>query len=395
MPTLNIQDFKYDLPSERIARYPLSNRDESKLLVYEHGQISHTEFCTIPDLLPKNSFLFFNDTKVIPARLKFQKDSGAEIEVFLLEPTAPSSLLAESMQATESCSWKCTIGNLKRWTEGTTLIKNSQEFILKANLINREQCIINFIWSNEKTFAEVVSEIGQTPLPPYLKRDADSSDRLRYQTIYSHHEGAVAAPTAGLHFTDQIFSQLKQRNIKHDFITLHVSAGTFQPIKVENPEHHTMHHEQIIVSRKNIANLLRNHEFIIPVGTTSLRTLESIFWFGVKLIENNEANFTIEQNFPYGQMNKIPTLKIALAAILKYMDKNNQDTLAGETSIFIKPGYTFRVAKGLITNFHQPASTLILLIAAFVGNDWKKIYEEALQNDYRFLSYGDSSLLIP
>jgi S-adenosylmethionine:tRNA ribosyltransferase-isomerase len=407
MAFLDINEYKYDLPQERIALYPLARRDESQLLVYRKGEITHSHFKNISHFLPEKSFLFLNDTRVIPARIQFQKETGAGIEVFLLTPVAPSAVLAETMQSTASCTWKCTIGNLKRWTPGTRLSKPIAEGMLQAELIDREEGLVRLQWNGKTSFAEVISQLGETPLPPYLKRKAETSDRERYQTIYSHYEGAVAAPTAGLHFTSEVFELLRKKEIGHDFLTLHVSAGTFQPVKVENAEEHTMHGEQIIVTTRNLDNLLVPGRQIIPVGTTSMRTLESIYWFGVHLLKNEKSAFRIGQDDPYPVVqplhtgsgrttpHHLPSTQEALQAVRHHMTETQQQTIIGETSIFIKPGYTFKVCNGLITNFHQPASTLMLLVAAFVGSDWKKIYSEAMTNQYRFLSFGDSSLLLP
>jgi S-adenosylmethionine:tRNA ribosyltransferase-isomerase len=267
--------------------------------------------------------------------------------------------------------------------------------MLQAELIDREEGLVRLQWTGKISFAEVISQLGETPLPPYLKRKAEASDRERYQTIYSHYEGAVAAPTAGLHFTSEVFESLSKKEISHDFLTLHVSAGTFQPVKVENAEEHTMHEEQIIVSTRNLDNLLVPGRQIIPVGTTSMRTLESIYWFGVQLVKNEKSVFQIGQDDPYRHTNNLPSTREALQAVRHHFTETQQQTIIGQTSIFIKPGYTFKVCNGLITNFHQPASTLMLLVAAFVGKDWKKIYSEAMTNNYRFLSFGDSSLLLP
>lgn len=395
MAFLDINEYKYDLPQERIALYPLANRDESQFLVCRKGEITHSHFKNIAHFLPEKSFLFLNDTRVIPARIQFQKETGAGIEVFLLTPVEPSPILAETMQSTASCTWKCTIGNLKRWTPGTRLSKPIAEGMLQAELIDREEGVVRLQWTGKTSFAEVISQLGETPLPPYLKRKAEASDRERYQTIYSHYEGAVAAPTAGLHFTNEVFESLSKKEIGHDFLTLHVSAGTFQPVKVENAEEHTMHGEQIIVSTRNLDNLLVPGRLIIPVGTTSMRTLESLYWFGVHLLKNKKSDFRIGQDDPYRNIDNLPSAHEALQAVRHHMTETQQQTIIGETSIFIKPGYTFKVCNGLITNFHQPASTLMLLVAAFVGNDWKKIYREAMTNNYRFLSFGDSSLLLP
>jgi S-adenosylmethionine:tRNA ribosyltransferase-isomerase len=388
---LKISDYTYDLPQERIAYYPLAQRDESKLLVYTKGQIAHATFKQLTDFLPGNSFLFFNDTKVIPARLHFKKDTGAEIEIFLLTPVKPSTLHLQAMATKTTTTWECTIGNLKRWSNNLTLVHKHAP--LKARLLDRDRGIVEFTWSGNHTFAEVITQTGETPLPPYIKRIVEPSDRNRYQTIYSHYEGAVAAPTAGLHFTENVFADLKNKKIDYDFVTLHVSAGTFQPVKDENVSNHVMHHEQIIVTKTNLKNILSN-TMIVPVGTTSMRTLESVYWFGVKLFKDENSPFTIEQEFPY-QAETTITKKDAIERVLHHLEVNNIENLIGETSIFVRPGYEFKVCKALITNFHQPASTLILLVAAFVGNNWKRIYDEALKNDYRFLSYGDSSLLIP
>jgi S-adenosylmethionine:tRNA ribosyltransferase-isomerase len=390
---LDVNDYLYNLPNERIAQYPLVQRDQSKLLVYDKGTIRHQKFTNLVDFLPPEATLFFNETKVIPARLFFQKETGAVIEIFLLNPLKPSTLLLEAMQVSQTCTWKCTIGNLKRWPDGSLLSKKMDEIVLTATLQDREEGIVTFTWNGAFTFADILQHTGNTPLPPYLKRPPEEADKERYQTVYSNQEGAVAAPTAGLHFTSKIFDSLKQKNITTEFLTLHVSAGTFQPIKAKNALEHIMHQEQVVISRKNIENLLTSKS-VVAVGTTSLRTLESLYWYGVKLMDNPETTFIIEQQYPYIH-NQLPAASAALTAVLQYMETHNKDTITGETSIYIVPGYIFRLCKILITNFHQPGSTLILLVASFIGDDWKKVYAEALNNDYRFLSFGDSSLLIP
>ena len=299
-----------------------------------------------------------------------------------------------TFEATSGSSWKCTIGNLKRWPDGTTLIKKVNDIELRAQLKSREEGIVDFNWTpKDISFAEVVRVIGVTPLPPYIKREADKNDLERYQTIYSHYEGAVAAPTAGLHFTDKVLSAIQLKGIETDFLTLHVSAGTFQPVKVDNAAHHEMHAEQVIVTKKNIENLLLDKP-VVAVGTTSVRTLESLYWYGVKLIINPKEEFLIKQFDPY-ELPSFYTKKEVFAAVLRKLKAENIEHITGKTSIYILPGYSFKVCKALITNFHQPGSTLMLLVAAFVGEDWKKIYQQALDNDYRFLSYGDSSLLVP
>lgn len=390
---INISDFTYELPEDRIAKFPLAERDQSKLLVYsKDGSISHQQFKNVVSQLPEGSLMVFNDTKVIPARLHFQKESGAEIEVFLLSPEKPSHLLQLAMQSTDHCVWSCTIGNLKRWKEHTILQKNLGFTLLSAQLIDRERQLVEFSWTNHASFAKVVEACGETPLPPYLKREAEESDKQRYQTVYSQHDGAVAAPTAGLHFTSALLDQLKDKSILSSFVTLHVSAGTFQPIKTENALEHAMHNEQIVVSKTTIEQLLHHQKQIIPVGTTSMRSLESLYWMGVNIFTGKENPFVVTQKTPYIEKTTLTTAE-SLQALLDFLQKNKEHTIIGHTSIYIHPGYRFRMCEALITNFHQPGSTLILLVAAFVGDDWKRIYEEALSNEYRFLSYGDSSLL--
>lgn len=395
--SLNLSDYNYELPEERIAYHPLPQRDDAKLLCYTSGKISHENFKDLPALLPENSLLFFNDTRVIPARLIFSKSSGASIEVFLLEPIEPYTLYQLAITSSSPCVWKCSIGNLKRWKHGSALNQLlSDETTLCVHLKDREEGLVEFYWDNpEKNFLEVIEQMGKVPLPPYIKREAAADDEQRYQTVYSKHQGAVAAPTAGLHFTEDILHDLNKKNIALQHLTLHVSAGTFQPIKVENFLEHQMHHEQLIIKRENIEALLDTSKKIIAVGTTAMRTLESLYWWAVKLKSNPKAPFNIEKLFPY-QDNSIRLNKAEAAeVILAYMNQQKIDAISGETSIFIFPGYKFRVCDGLITNFHQPGSTLILLVAAFVGEDWKLIYNEALRNNYRFLSYGDSNLYLP
>jgi S-adenosylmethionine:tRNA ribosyltransferase-isomerase len=385
-----IQDYTYDLPDYKIALHPLAERDQSKLLVYQNDRIIHSGFASLTDFLPKNSILFFNNTKVIPARLFFKKDTGAIIEIFLLNPVWPSPIVALAMTAHGKCRWHCTIGNLKRWPTNFKLQVTNSKLESTAMLIDRENGIVEFEWNLPISFSEVVQQIGAIPLPPYIKRKADAEDSSRYQTVYSKEDGAVAAPTAGLHFTEKVFQSLREKNIDTEYLTLHVSAGTFQPVKVENALEHTMHTEQVVVTRQNIERLLSN-KTVVAVGTTSLRTLESIYWYGVKLHNDINAEFLINQHDAY-QLQPISKID-ALNAILKKMDSMNTNQLLGETSIYIVPGYEFKIVDGLVTNFHQPGSTLILLVAAFIGDRWKEIYNTALTNDYRFLSYGDSSLL--
>lgn len=398
MVEINLEKYNYQLPDERIARFPVEPRDSSKLLIYKDSVISEEKFFTLKNHLPENTFLVFNNTKVIPARLFFQKQNGVVIEVFLLNPIAPSNIVSQVMETTESCTWACMIGNKKRFKEKVTAtvtpLSIGEGVVLTAELIENEKNHVKFSWNNNKlSFAEIVNFFGQIPLPPYLKRETAQKDYETYQTVYSKKDGAVAAPTAGLHFTEQVFEDLAKKGIKHDFVTLHVGAGTFQPIKVQNVVEHKMHCEQIVFDKSFIINLLQNIDFVIPVGTTSMRSLESLYWFGVKLLIGEE-DFFIEKLFPYNRVETF-TAQASLEAILNFMTERNLSQIIGETEIFIFPGYQFQICKGIITNFHQPDSTLILLVAALVGENWQKIYDYALNNNFRFLSYGDSSLLIP
>ncbi len=398
IPSIDLKAYEYTLPEERIAKFPLEKRDSSKLLEYKRGTIHHRHFFDLPDLLDADSLLVYNNTKVIPARLIFQRQTGARIEVFLLHPTAPSRIMSEIMTSKKPVIWETMIGNLKKWKEEEILQGiiqiDAKEVILNARLVSKELMQVEFSWNDAKiAFVDLVEACGETPLPPYLNRKAEENDKSRYQTVYSEKEGAVAAPTAGLHFTDEVFAALRKKGIQEAALTLHVSAGTFQPIKVQTVEEHPMHSEQLEIKRETIEKLLSHSEKIVAVGTTSVRTLESMYWYGVQLIENRGNRFEIEKLAPYAKRTYLPNRKEALQAILKELDKSGSDTLFGTTSIFIFPGYKFQLVDGLITNFHQPGSTLVLLIAALVGADWKKIYQEALDSDYRFLSYGDSSLL--
>ena len=390
---LDINQYSYTLPPDRIALYPLDERDESKLLVYRKGMISHRRFIDITQELDAATLLVFNDTKVIQARILFKKETGATIEVFLLHPVEPSVLLLQAMQTEQPCIWQCTIGKLKRWKTGSTIVRPISGGNLLATLVDGAKGLVRFEWNTHKPFAFIVAEAGVTPLPPYLKREAETRDKERYQTIYSLNEGAVAAPTAGLHFTPRVFEHLKNKKIGTTFLTLHVSAGTFQPVKERDALRHVMHEEQIVISKTAIENLLQNEIKIIPVGTTSMRSLESLYWYGVKLA-TGEEEFNITQQDPYTLSQNVP-LRQSLENVINHMEQNSLVEITGETAIYIRPGYAFRVCNGLITNFHQPSSTLILLVAAFIGEDWQKVYNEALRNDYRFLSYGDSSLLFP
>ena len=398
IPQIDLRDYEYTLPDERIAKFPLEKRDSSQVLHYKKGEIRHFHFFDIPDLLPADTLLVYNDTKVIPARLIFQRETGAKIEIFLLKPTAPTTVIPEIMLAKHPVTWETMIGNAKKWKAGEALQGKvnigGREVVLSAKLLDRELKQVEFSWNaGDIAFVDLVEASGEIPLPPYLNRRPEAEDRDRYQTVYSKKEGAVAAPTAGLHFTAEVFDRLRKKGIREAQVTLHVSAGTFQPIKVDNVLEHPMHSEQIQINRATIVTLLENAETTVAVGTTSVRTLESLYWFGVKIIEGKGAEFFVSKLLAYEKREKFPSKVDALQAILDLMDRENQDSILGQTEIFIFPGYTFRMIEGLITNFHQPGSTLILLIATILGEDWKTVYGEALAKDYRFLSYGDSSLL--
>ena len=396
--SVKLSDFIYELPNEKIAFEGTSKRDNSKLLHFHKGRIEDRHFHQITDLLPDNSTLVFNNTKVIPARIKINKETGASIEIFLLKP-AYNVEISQSLEASQKVAWKCMIGNLKKWKENELLtkeIKSSEGALgLSIKLINKDEKIVEFQWDNERiSFAELIEMLGNTPLPPYIKREIKNEDQERYQTVYSVVNGAVAAPTAGLHFTKSILTQLSTKNIEQAHLTLHVGAGTFMPIKAESVEEHPMHNETMIVPIETLEKLLVS-EFTIPVGTTSMRTLESLYWYGVKLLNDPIANFKIDKLYPYAIHSNLPTKQEAIEEVLAYAKRNDLKRIEGSTEIFIFPGYQFRVCQGLITNFHQPESTLILLVAAFIGNKWQEIYNHALKNNYRFLSFGDSSLLIP
>lgn len=401
MEELQLDDFQYDLPDERIARFPLAQRDHSKLLEYRQGKIEHRSFRELPDRLPENSLLVFNNTKVIPARLLFQRQTGATIELFLLNPVPADRLVSEAMQDKSRSVWQCMIGNRKRWKPDEVLVQEIQihhhTVLVKAHWHDANQSQVRFEWTpGNESFAAILHEVGKIPLPPYLNREVTEADKETYQTIYSRIEGAVAAPTAGLHFTPEVLAQLAQKGIKTDYLTLHVGAGTFQPIKKSNVRLHAMHSEQVVYSRQNLQNLIRHTGPVIAVGTTSMRSLESLYWFGVRLLKQEPDPFHLDQKYPYSlSETELPEKPEAVQAVLDYLEQAGHKHVIGHTGIYCMPGYRFRMTDGLVTNFHQPGSTLILLIAAFVGENWRIIYKEALQNDYRFLSYGDSSLLLP
>lgn len=407
---IQIEDYNYNLSEERIAKFPVTPRDSSKLLVYNNGVISQNQFSHVADYLPENSLMVFNNTKVIQARLIFQKETGAQIEIFCLEPKFPSDY-ALVFQTRAHCSWLCLIGNLKRWKNGKLIKKVSgarrtvhegelsEEFELYAEKIESygESHLVKFSWNNpEVSFAEILDICGELPIPPYLNRKTENADKETYQTVYSKIKGSVAAPTAGLHFTPAVFELLKKKNVVCEELTLHVGAGTFKPVKTETIENHEMHTELTSTNKETIEKLLKYQERIYAVGTTSVRTLESLYYVGVLLGQNPELpadQITISQWMPYEKANNQITTTRALDNILQYMNKNRMTQLVVPTRIMIAPGYEFKIVNGIITNFHQPKSTLLLLVSAFVKGRWKEIYDYALENEFRFLSYGDSSLL--
>lgn len=398
---IRIEEFNYPLPDERIAKFPLTKRDESKLLVYRNGKIDEAVFKQLSDYLPQGSMLVYNNTRVIQARMLFQKETGAQIEVFCLEPVIPHDY-ALVFQQTESCSWLCLVGNLKKWKEGAlhkTIRMGDKEVVLSAERIKTtgDSHLVRFSWNNPQvTFAELLDGAGILPIPPYLHRETRESDLQTYQTVYSKIKGSVAAPTAGLHFTPEVLAGLDAKGFTREEVTLHVGAGTFKPVKSEVIGDHEMHTEFISVRRSAIENIRTNLGRIIAVGTTSVRTLESLYYMGRTLVNNPDATseeLVVTQWTPYHETEEV-TAHEALTALLDYLDRNQTDTLLSATQIMIAPGYEFKIVKGIITNFHQPKSTLLLLISAFVNGNWKSIYNYALDNDFRFLSYGDSSLLL-
>lgn len=399
LPTILLDDYRYDLPADRIAQYPVSPRDHSKLLIYKEGIEAEVLFHELPAHIPSDTLLVFNDTKVIPARLFFQRPTGAIIEVFLLQPNIPSPIISEVMEATQSCSWECMIGNRKKWKHETLSVSLNNGVTLLARRESLATDIIHFEWTGGVSFAEILREFGQIPLPPYLNREVEASDSDHYQTLYAQHDGAVAAPTAGLHFTPRVLDALQSQGISFGFVTLHVGAGTFQPIKASNVLDHTMHNEQMVFDRPFLQKLAAHVGRVVPVGTTSMRSLESLYWYGVQVLFAKQLgteipSFMIQKLVAFDDYpSELPSFPQAIQAILDHMDTKNWATLVGETEIFIFPGYTFRICDGLITNFHQPGSTLILLIAALLGENWRSVYQHALAHDYRFLSFGDSSLL--
>ena len=415
---IHISDYNYDLPDSRIAKFPVSPRDTSKLLVYRHGEISDDIFYNLPKYLPQKSLMVFNNTKVIQARMHFRKETGALIEVFLMEPAAPTDY--ELMfQTRGECSWLCMVGNLKKWKEGS-LVRN---FDVAGSTINfkatmRRDIIdaksggtnywVDFAWDNPLvSFAEILDAVGELPIPPYLNRETQDSDKTTYQTVYSKIKGSVAAPTAGLHFTDKVLAAIDAAGVRREELTLHVGAGTFKPVKSEEIDGHTMHTENVCVRRDTLQTLLDYDCCAIAVGTTSVRTLESLYYMGVKLEANPDAaeeDLHVCQWEPYEKADGTPvdgnlidgiTPQKAISNIIAWLDKNNLKTLHSSTQIIIAPGYEYKIVKVLVTNFHQPQSTLLLLVSAFLKGDWRNVYDYALSHDFRFLSYGDSSILIP
>ncbi|MBT9391624.1 S-adenosylmethionine:tRNA ribosyltransferase-isomerase [Hymenobacter sp. NST-14] len=402
---LSILDFTYQLPADRIAPEPLPNRDQSRLLVYERGIIEDRTFHELPALLPDNSLLVFNDTKVVRARLFARRSTGGMVELFCLEPVSPHQAIEPAMQQTGACVWKCLVGNGRRWKEGPVTVEfeaDSQPAVLRAERQEQHDgyALIAFSWEPaELPFAEVLRGAGHLPLPPYLNRADTDVDAIRYQTVYAAQEGAVAAPTAGLHFSEAVLAELAERRTAAARVTLHVGAGTFQPVKADQMADHPMHGEPISVTadtlRRLLAHVLAGGP-VIPVGTTSLRTLESLYWLGAALVQQPALApaWHVRQWQPYEDQTEIaPTT--ALQALLAQLELTQSDTLHATTQLLIAPGYRFRLISGLITNFHQPESTLLLLVAALIGSDWRRVYDHALAHDYRFLSYGDSSLLLP
>lgn len=398
IPEIHIEDYNYGLDDSRIAKYPLPERDSTKLLHYKKGTVEELRFRDLPDLLEPDTLMVFNDTKVVPARLHFQKESGAHIEIFCLEPVAPSEYNL-SFAATESCSWKCVIGNAKKWKNDLLSLYNPasdpllEELSLKAELLSREgqTGVVRFVWNGSYPFSRVLEQAGTVPIPPYLNRESEELDTQRYQTVYAHIRGSVAAPTAGLHFTEEVLDRLKQKGIEMETVCLHVGAGTFFPVKSSLVSEHPMHREPFVVSRDLIARLARKNGPLLAVGTTSVRTLESLYYIGVSCLEKG-APEDVEQWAPYTREYSYSTQE-ALEAIVKYLDSKGLKALVAGTRIIIVPGFRFRLVDKLVTNFHQPESTLILLVSAFVNGDWRTIYDFALKNNFRFLSYGDSSLL--
>jgi len=402
---LYISEYVYDLPNEKIALFPAEPRDSSKLLYYHKGNIETRIFKELPGLLPKDSIMVFNNTRVVQARIEFFKATGARVEVFCLEPHLPVTDVQRAFSFSPPVIWKCFIGNAKKWKNGI-LEKSFQTsdgpgtlFAEKLEAVD-DAWLVRFYWEPEDlSLAEVLELAGNTPIPPYIEREAVQADKSTYQTIYAEHNGSVAAPTAGLHFTPEVLSKLKDRGVLLNYVTLHVGAGTFKPVSSPDVRDHLMHSEQLVVSIETIQWLYDNlHKQLIPVGTTSVRTLESIYWHGVMILEKRTSSpgiMNVLQWEPYHTGRTEIPVDVALKAVIHSMSDSKISYLSGSTSLLIAPGYQFKLVKGLVTNFHQPGSTLLLLVGALIGHDWKKVYQYALDNEFRFLSYGDSCLLMP
>jgi S-adenosylmethionine:tRNA ribosyltransferase-isomerase len=397
--SIKINDYTYDLPESKIAKYPLAKRDKSKLLVWKSGMIKESIFSNCVEFLPKNAQLVFNNTRVIHARMFFRKETGSKIEIFCLEPVDPHDYQI-AFQQKKQVVWKCMVGNSKKWKSGILSREieiEKEKIVLHAERISQFENTfhIKFSWDKPFTFAEIVEHTGVLPIPPYLNRETEESDEETYQTVYAKIDGSVAAPTAGLHFTDTVLNNLHSKKITTTEITLHVGAGTFQPVKSETIDGHTMHREVVIIPKNIIEGFYQNPGKIIAVGTTSVRSLESLYWLGLQLENHsfNPKNPEVLQWEPYENEAKIDTKK-AFQHIIEYLNQSNLNEIQFSTQIIILPGYNFKVIEGMFTNFHQPQSTLLLLISAFLGNDWKKVYDHALANNFRFLSYGDSNLYL-
>ena len=402
---IRIKDYNYDLPDERIAKFPLPERDKSKLLVYNHGEVSQDVFSNITRYLPQGALMVFNNTKVIQARLHFRKETGSLIEIFLLEPALPADY-EQMFQTTGACSWYCLVGNLKKWKGGplTTTVEMPGQPSVQLSAERDMSCEtalkIDFKWTGDDklSFAELIDKVGELPIPPYLNRNTQESDKTTYQTVYSKIKGSVAAPTAGLHFTQKVLADIDQHGIDREELTLHVGAGTFKPVKSEEIEGHAMHTEYVCIRRTTLEKLLQHNCEAVAVGTTSVRTLESLYYMGCKVKADPNVSLDqlhVNQWEPYTSTTTTIMPAEAIGELIAYMDRNDLPSLHSSTQIIIAPGYQYKIVKRLITNFHQPQSTLLLLVSAFVGGDWKSIYRYALDNDFRFLSYGDSSILIP
>ena len=397
---IQMNEYDYALPEERIAKFPKAERDHSKLLIYKQGEVGEDMFYNLPEYLPAGALMVFNNTKVIQARMHFRKETGALIEIFLLEPAVPADY-EQMFQTTGRCSWYCLVGNLKKWKEGPLSVECGA-LSVKATRKGEHGTshLIEFEWTGGASFAEVIDAVGELPIPPYLNRETQESDKTTYQTVYSKIKGSVAAPTAGLHFTERVLSAIDAKGIEREELTLHVGAGTFRPVKSDTIGGHAMHTEYISVRRHTIERLIAHNGEAIAVGTTSVRTLESLYYMGLKVMANpdlNEEQLHVEQWEPYenSTLNTLHSTLQSLQALLDWMDRRELTVLHSSTQIIIAPGYDYKIVKMLVTNFHQPQSTLLLLVSAFVKGDWRRIYDYALSHDFRFLSYGDSSLLIP